>query len=419
MIDHSKAYTNECNTPLASRASRSAFSSQYFLNEYFSETATPMMSRANDGWYSSEKRSLASSKLSLTSKKYYANDIDSKTPNQDLSKKTSYTSLGETYNKTRKASISNFSETRSRRSSFSLMAPDSILKRQKSYSGTSATIDEDLLPENQIDNNKNGVETRSIKSSITIVTPESKPRKQKRQSVTIKIEESEIEDCPSNKAPQDLLENERSNLLQIEKDETARISLENNFNKNNNNYEYKNNLKGNNFKSPNDLKPNKSFNIENDILIEASKKLEIYAANCKANSKEIEERLQENEDDFENDDVEKHTLWQKITIFFDLELLKDFTYVNLMLGMNLANFAEINFSILTPFILADFGLEKEQIALVMSLLGGMDILVRFLIPFASQYISWENKSFFLFGVFGMAIGRLGKQLINLSNLEHT
>lgn len=80
----------------------------------------------------------------------------------------------------------------------------------------------------------------------------------------------------------------------------------------------------------------------------------------------------------------------------------------LQVGVTIANFAELNFSVLTPFVLADFGLTKPQIALCMSLLGLTDISVRFFIPFIAGFIGWENRTFFLFGVLGMAMGRVGE-----------
>uniref|UniRef100_A0A1B0CP54 Uncharacterized protein n=1 Tax=Lutzomyia longipalpis TaxID=7200 RepID=A0A1B0CP54_LUTLO len=43
----------------------------------------------------------------------------------------------------------------------------------------------------------------------------------------------------------------------------------------------------------------------------------------------------------------------RVAKFFDLDLLQDPIYVNMMLGMSIAIFAELNFSLFTPFILAD------------------------------------------------------------------
>uniref|UniRef100_T1PBP6 Major Facilitator Superfamily protein n=1 Tax=Musca domestica TaxID=7370 RepID=T1PBP6_MUSDO len=96
---------------------------------------------------------------------------------------------------------------------------------------------------------------------------------------------------------------------------------------------------------------------------------------------------------------------QKVVAFFDLGLLRDFTFVNLVVGLTIINFGELNFSILTPFILNDFGLEISQITLSTSVLGGMDLATRFLMPFLTEKVAWDNRVFFLIGVVGIALGR--------------
>ncbi|XP_046599068.1 uncharacterized protein LOC107222432 [Neodiprion lecontei] len=97
--------------------------------------------------------------------------------------------------------------------------------------------------------------------------------------------------------------------------------------------------------------------------------------------------------------------FKMVVIFFDLDLLKDLSYVNLMMGVTFANFAEINFSLLTPFILAEYGLDPTERAMAMSILAGVDVATRLLIPFVAGYIGWQNKFFFVFGVCLMAVGR--------------
>lgn len=123
-------------------------------------------------------------------------------------------------------------------------------------------------------------------------------------------------------------------------------------------------------------------------------------------------------DEHDNEVIEEEKAYQKmscirrglhnVVVFFDLDLLRDLTYVNLMLGVTMGNFAELNFSLLTPFILADWGFEKPQIALAMSLLAGVDVSMRFFVPFVASKIGWENRTFFLIGIIGMAMGRVCK-----------
>lgn len=105
---------------------------------------------------------------------------------------------------------------------------------------------------------------------------------------------------------------------------------------------------------------------------------------------------------------ESQTICEKVVQFFDLDLLKDVSYLNLMIGLNIALCAELNYSILTPFVLADYEFSKTEIATVMSVLGAMDTIVRFSIPFVADKIGWQNKTFFMVGVMGMAFGRIGK-----------
>ncbi|KAF7271954.1 hypothetical protein GWI33_015251 [Rhynchophorus ferrugineus] len=102
----------------------------------------------------------------------------------------------------------------------------------------------------------------------------------------------------------------------------------------------------------------------------------------------------------------KLSIWKKISIFFDFELFKDPIYVNLMLGITIANFAELNFSILTPMVLKEFDFHEYETATFMSLLGATDIVVRFFVPFVADKIGWDNKTFFLIGVMAMALGRI-------------
>ncbi|XP_067641002.1 uncharacterized protein out [Eurosta solidaginis] len=97
---------------------------------------------------------------------------------------------------------------------------------------------------------------------------------------------------------------------------------------------------------------------------------------------------------------------EKVVKFFDLDLLKDFTFVNLASGMTIMTFAEMNFSVLTPFILAEFGYTNNEISMAMSMLGGMDICVRFLAPFALEKVKLDNRVLFAFGIIAISIGRM-------------
>lgn len=234
--------------------------------------------------------------------------------------------------------------------------------------------------------------------------------RRKKISNTIKIDEAPLEDCPSLKAPQDLSDMEKTALTTPPSPTKplVRITI--------------GPPEESQQKTPHRKKSTmNTFNIEKEVLKGASQKLEEYVAGkrilahaslenlctCDEQRRLVKMHRMNSDCEAEMRDEEKnYTLLEKLTIFFDLNLLTDFTYVNLMMGVTLGNFAELNFSLLTPFVLADWGFEKPDIAAVMSILGGVDISVRFFIPFIAGKIGWENKTFFLVGIMGMAIGRI-------------
>ncbi|XP_063229799.1 monocarboxylate transporter 13-like [Bacillus rossius redtenbacheri] len=91
----------------------------------------------------------------------------------------------------------------------------------------------------------------------------------------------------------------------------------------------------------------------------------------------------------------KKTFWKRIAKEMDLSLLKDLSYINLLFGMSIAMTAEINFSLLTPLILADLSFTDNQIALTMSTIAAVDIVFRFLSPFFADYMHYSAKTMYL------------------------
>lgn len=142
------------------------------------------------------------------------------------------------------------------------------------------------------------------------------------------------------------------------------------------------------------------FNYENH------QELQLIREQDRQNELQREKELKQQALEDEHERRKQLPWYMKVVVFFDLDLLRDFTYVNLAMGLTLINFVEINFAILTPFILSDFGFEKHQIALAMSLLGTFDLIIRFLIPVITVKINLSNKTFFVLGILGMCIGRI-------------
>lgn len=105
-------------------------------------------------------------------------------------------------------------------------------------------------------------------------------------------------------------------------------------------------------------------------------------------------------------------LFQKIITFFDLEILKDLVFLNIIFGMISVYFVECNFSVLTPVILKEFNFEKYQVATYMSVVGATDVMVRFSIPFVANKIKWNNRIYFMLGTVFTTIGRIGKKQLS-------
>lgn len=77
----------------------------------------------------------------------------------------------------------------------------------------------------------------------------------------------------------------------------------------------------------------------------------------------------------------------------------------MMLGIAIAVFAEINFSLLTPFILNEFHYSTEQIAIFMTTLAFVDIFCRFASPFIGDYFKQPPRIMYMYSLFMLIITR--------------
>lgn len=272
------------------KRSMSIMSSQYLHNAdsylvpgyEIIDPGTPMMARANDGWFSSSsaKRSQFGSKMSLTSRKASAmGSIKASNQNLVMSNRPSYVNLG---------------------------------------TATSLNTKQNLPKE---------------------VRP-----------IDEKIDECPSEDCPSHKSPQDLqlltvnaVRNSRTSpatpstsnppflLKQISENKYLRDNKSNRSMQSSNRQSFR-------------IRTN-TFNIEKEVLSVASHKLEQYVNDSnervlKCTCEEVRlaymrdvELQKQIEEEFEERDKPKFTFWQKFVIFFDLDLLKDLTYINIMVRL--------------------------------------------------------------------------------------
>lgn len=105
------------------------------------------------------------------------------------------------------------------------------------------------------------------------------------------------------------------------------------------------------------------------------------------------------------------SLSQKLVKLFDLDLLKDFRFLNLLMGISIAVFAEINFSLLTPLILSDKGYDNVSIANFMSTLAIADIIFRFCAPFIGDRL---NQTPQVMCIFSFSIAIIGRGMVIFS-----
>ncbi|XP_043262144.1 uncharacterized protein LOC122402967 [Colletes gigas] len=141
------------------------------------------------------------------------------------------------------------------------------------------------------------------------------------------------------------------------------------------------------------------FQMENNLLLKNNSEKEMV--NTGSDSSEESEKKS----------VMKQIL-QKINHVFDLDLLKDPIYVNIMVGMSAAIFAEANFSTLTPFILMDMKLSTKEIGIVMSIIGSLDLVFRMMAPFLGEWFHQPPRIMYLISLCLLIISRSSIIFVN-------
>lgn len=96
--------------------------------------------------------------------------------------------------------------------------------------------------------------------------------------------------------------------------------------------------------------------------------------------------------------------------FFDLDLLRDSIYLNIMIGMAISIFAEINFAILTPFILADLNFNPDDVAMILFVMAITDLISRFISPFIADKLNLSIRVSFLISLILLVLTRMCKMI---------
>lgn len=94
--------------------------------------------------------------------------------------------------------------------------------------------------------------------------------------------------------------------------------------------------------------------------------------------------------------------------FFDLDLLRDNIYLNIMVGMAISIFAEINFAILTPFILSDLKFNSDEIAIILFVMAIADLISRFCSPFICDKFNLSIRVSYLISLILLVLTRMCK-----------
>ncbi|XP_075228829.1 uncharacterized protein LOC142328734 isoform X2 [Lycorma delicatula] len=133
-------------------------------------------------------------------------------------------------------------------------------------------------------------------------------------------------------------------------------------------------------------------------------KCQLYEAN-KSDESETTAFIENNENNYhEKITIEKESRedeavkkgWKsRVVQFFDLDLLQEPIFRNIWIGMAISFAAEMNFTLMTPFILGDLGYNTQKTAKMMSIIGIADILTRITCPFIGRKTKLPARYLFL------------------------
>ncbi|XP_063530382.1 uncharacterized protein LOC134741509 [Cydia strobilella] len=108
---------------------------------------------------------------------------------------------------------------------------------------------------------------------------------------------------------------------------------------------------------------------------------------------------------FEPEEEKKKGCLRKFIDLMDLDLLKDWSFLNLLLGLSLFWSGELQFRMLTPFFIRDLGYNMEDTAFCLSMTAITDILVRLILPPIFDRTTISKKMIFFVSAFFLAATR--------------
>ncbi|KAI5634329.1 major facilitator superfamily domain-containing protein [Phthorimaea operculella] len=102
---------------------------------------------------------------------------------------------------------------------------------------------------------------------------------------------------------------------------------------------------------------------------------------------------------------QKQSFIRKFIALMDLDLLKDWSFLNLLLGLSLFWSGELQFRMLTPFFIRNMGYNTNDTAFCLSMTAITDILVRLILPPIFDRTAISKKMIFFVSSFFLAATR--------------
>lgn len=102
---------------------------------------------------------------------------------------------------------------------------------------------------------------------------------------------------------------------------------------------------------------------------------------------------------------DKRGFIRKFIALMDLDLLKDWSFLNLLLGLSLFWSGELQFRMLTPFFIRSLGYNMDDTAFCLSMTAITDILVRLILPPIFDRTTISKKMIFFVSSFFLAATR--------------
>ncbi|CAG9792112.1 unnamed protein product [Diatraea saccharalis] len=107
----------------------------------------------------------------------------------------------------------------------------------------------------------------------------------------------------------------------------------------------------------------------------------------------------------EPEEEKKKGFLKKFIALMDLDLLKDWSFLNLLLGLSLFWSGELQFRMLTPFFIRSLGYNMNDTAFCLSMTAITDILVRLILPPIFDRTTISKKMIFFISAFFLAATR--------------